>query len=184
MNEIVNPKEENIASLIYIIRGEKVMLDFDLAALYGIETKQLKRAVRRNSGRFPPDFMFEITLEEYRLLRSQIGALKQGGHSKYLPMVFTEQGVAMLSGVLSSPRAINVNIAIMRTFTRLRQFLLANAELSRKLDELENNTQAQLNDHSMQIQQLFDALRQLLSTEKQERKQIGYRLHSDKAQDE
>jgi len=99
-------------------------------------------------------------------------------------MVFTEQGVAMLSGVLSSPRAINVNIAIMRTFTRLRQFLLANAELSRKLDELENNTQAQLNDHSMQIQQLFDALRQLLSTEKQERKQIGYRLRSGKAQDE
>jgi len=101
---------ESIISKINQIRNEKVLLDRDLAELYGVETKQLKRAVRRNLNRFPSDFMFELTRDEYNSFRSQVGTLKRGAHSKYLPMAFTEQGVAMLSGVLNSDRAIEVNI--------------------------------------------------------------------------
>ena len=101
---------ELIASKIYLIRSSKIMLDRDLAELYNVETKQLKRAVRRNINRFPEDFMFQLTKEEYRSLRSQFGTLKRGAHSKYTPMAFTEQGVAMLSSVLRSKRAVQVNI--------------------------------------------------------------------------
>ena len=101
---------KHIEQAILLIRGQKVMLDRDLAELYGVETKQLKRAVRRNIYRFPPDFMFELTTKEYNSLRSQFGTLKKGAHSKYLPMAFTEQGVAMLSSVLNSKQAIEVNI--------------------------------------------------------------------------
>ena len=127
---------ELIASKIYIIRRLRIMLDRDLAELYGVETKQLKRAVKRNLDRFPSDFMFELTLEEYDALRRQIGTLKRGSHSKYPPFAFTEQGVAMLSSVLNSKRAIQVNIQIMRVFTRLRQILLSNKDLRRELEEL------------------------------------------------
>ena len=106
----ITVSDDSIGSKIYVIRNQKVMLDSDLAALYQVDTKQLKRQVRRNIERFPEDFMFELTREEYEILRSQFGTLKRGEHSKYLPMAFNEQGVAMLSSVLSSPTAIKVNI--------------------------------------------------------------------------
>lgn len=120
--------DELVINKIYYIREQKVMLDTDLAALYEVETKQLKRQVRRNTERFPDDFMFELTSEEFNSLRSQIGTLKRGEHPKYPPMAFTEQGVAMLSSVLNSSRAINVNIQIIRIFTRIRQMLMENTE--------------------------------------------------------
>ena len=128
---------EQIERVIVLISGHKVMLDRDLAELYGVEVKQLKRQVKRNQDRFPADFMFELSKGEYDALRSQFGTLKRGEHSKYLPYAFTEQGVAMLSSVLRSTRAVQVNIEIMRTFVRLRQILASNAQLARKLDALE-----------------------------------------------
>ncbi len=127
---------ENIASLIYLIRGKKVMSDRDLANLYKVETRVLKQAVRRNIQRFPEDFMFELTLDENHRLRSQNVTLKRGQHSKYPPMAFTEQGVAMLSSVLKSERAIQVNIQIMRAFTKMRQYLLDNKELRKEIEDL------------------------------------------------
>jgi hypothetical protein len=112
--------EENIVSKIYFIRKHKVMIDADLAELYGVETKVLKQAVKRNIDRFPDDFMFELTQTEYEIMKSQFGTKKRGQHSKYLPYAFTEQGVAMLSSILNGKRAISVNIMIMRIFTRTR----------------------------------------------------------------
>lgn len=131
----------NIEKMIFVIRSQKVMLDSDLAALYGVETKNLNRAVRRNHKRFPEDFMFELTEIEFESLRCQIGTLKEerGKHRKYLPLVFTEQGVAMLSGVLNSDRAISVNVAIMRIFVKLRQLMLQQS-LSDRLAHLEKGT--------------------------------------------
>lgn len=141
--------DESVMNQIYVIRGRKVMLDRDLAALYGVETKVLKQAVRRNSIRFPDDFMFELTKDEFQSLRSQFVTSNEGrGGVRYVPMVFTEQGVAMLSGVLNSDRAIVVNIQIMRVFTRIRQMLSDNTELhleiekiKRKLDNQDKNTE-------------------------------------------
>jgi hypothetical protein len=130
---------EKIEKAIYLIRGEKVMLDRDLASLYGVETGALNRAVKRNLQRFPPDFMFQLTTDESDFLRCQIGISKRGpGGRRFLPYVFTEQGVAMLSSVLNSERAVLVNIEIMRAFVKLRLMLASNAELSRRLDELES----------------------------------------------
>jgi phage regulator Rha-like protein len=163
---------ERIEKSILLIRGQKVMLDRDLAELYGVETKQLKRAVRRNIDRFPSDFMFELTKEEYHSLRYQFGTLERGAHSKYLPMAFTEQGVAMLSSVLNSKRAIEVNIAIMRVFVRLREMLAAHKELARKLAELEQH----LESHDQQIQTIFEAIRQLMTPPDTRRKRIGFEV--------
>lgn len=133
---------ERIERAILFIRGHKVMLDRDLADLYGVETRVLLQSVKRNLNRFPGDFMFQLTVEESAALRSQIVTLKggRGQHRKYLPYVFTEQGVAMLSSVLRSKRAIQVNVEIMRAFVRLRRMLASNEELSRKLAALEKNT--------------------------------------------
>ncbi len=130
-----------IEKMIFIIRGQKVMFDSDLAELYEIETKMLNRAVRRNIERFPEDFMFQLTVEEHGILRYQFGTLRfeHGKHRKYLPLAFTEQGVAMLSGVLGSPRAIQVNLAIIRTFVRLRQLLLQ-ASLADRMTKIEKGT--------------------------------------------
>ncbi len=125
-----------IQQKIYEIRGQKVMLDADLAEMYGIETKVLKQAVKRNNQRFPPDFMLELTKKEFESLRSQIVTSKRGG-ARYLPYVFTEQGVAMLSSVLNSEKAIAVNIAIMRAFVAIRRYALTYTELALRLDELE-----------------------------------------------
>jgi ORF6N domain len=134
---------ERIEKAILLIRGQKVMLDQDLAELYSVPTKVLNQAVKRNLGRFPDDFMFQLTAKEGAALRSQIVTLKRGQHRKYLPYAFTEQGVAMLSSVLNSDRAIEVNIAIMRAFVRLRKILATHKDLARKLDELERK----LGDH-------------------------------------
>ena len=131
---------EVIENKIFLIRGKKVMLDYDLALLYGVEVKQLKRAVKRNVERFPQDFMFALAKAEYKSLRCQIGTLDRGKHSKYLPYAFTEQGVAMLSSVLNSKRAIRVNIQIMRIFTKLRDMLIAHKDLRLKIEEMEQNT--------------------------------------------
>src|SRR4030066_2034324 len=127
---------------IYLIRGDKVLLDGDLAELYGVEVKHLKRQVRRNIDRFPEDFMIELSKEEYESLRRHFGTLKRGEHSKYLSYAFTEQGVAMLSSVLRSKQAVQVNIAIMRAFVKLRELLSTNKELARKLETLEKKYDA------------------------------------------
>jgi hypothetical protein len=161
---------ESIVDKIILLRGEKVLIDRDLAELYDVETKQLKRAVRRNINRFPEDFMFQLTKEEYRSLRSQFGTLKKGAHSKYPPMAFTEQGVAMLSSVLNSDRAIEVNIAIMRAFVQLRKTLDSHVELARKLADLEKRFES----HDEQIQAIFEAIRQLMAPPDKKVKKIGF----------
>ena len=161
---------ESIVSKIVFLRNEKVLLDRDLAVLYGVETKVLKQAVRRNIKRFPDDFMFELTKEEKQSLRSQNVTLKRGQHSKYLPFAFTEQGVAMLSSVLNSDRAIEVNIAIMRAFVQLRRLMASHDELANKLVELERN----LKGHDDQIQAIFEAIRQLMAPSETKKKKIGF----------
>jgi hypothetical protein len=182
-------KEENIASQIFLIRGEKVMLDFHLASLYGVETRVLKQAVKRNIDRFPEDFMFELTVQEFndfksqsvnsngQALRSQIVTLKKGRgqHSKYLPFAFTEQGVAMLSGVLKSKRAIEVNIAVMRTFVQIRKLLQGNKELVQKIKELEKVTNDRFEKHDEKFRLIFEAIKQLIIQEKEPRKPIGFK---------
>lgn len=147
------------------------MLDFDLAELYEIETKYLKRAVKRNSSRFPGDFMFELTKDEFQSLRFQIGTSNRGG-TRYTPYAFTENGVAMLSSVLNSDKAINVNIAIMRAFTQLRQYALTYTELARQIADLEENTGKQFAD-------VYKALRLLMEDKNnrgkwEERERIGF----------
>ncbi|HUO76491.1 MAG TPA: ORF6N domain-containing protein [Thermodesulfovibrionales bacterium] len=158
---------EIIEKKILLIRGEKVMLDADLAELYGVEVKHLKRQVRRNIGRFPADFMIQLSKEEYEFLRRHFGTLKRGEHSKYLPYAFTEQGVAMLSSVLNSERAVRVNIEIMRAFVRLRQMLASNAELARKLEALEKK-------YDSQFKVVFDAIRQLMASPETKKRKIGF----------
>jgi phage regulator Rha-like protein len=161
---------EAIVSKIIILRGERVLLDRDLAEMYGVETKQLKRAVRRNIDRFPDDFMFQLSNEEYRSLKRQFGTLKRGAHSKYPPMAFTEQGVAMLSSVLNSQRAVEVNIAIIRAFVHLRRMILTHSELARKLKKLEER----LDDHDEKILVIFEAIKKLIQDDEKPKKKIGY----------
>jgi hypothetical protein len=157
-----------IEKAIFVIRGQKVMLDAHLPALYGVESRVLKQAVRRNKNRFPSDLIFELTNEENRSLRSQNVILERGRYSKYLPFAFTEQGVAMLSIVLNRERAIEVNIAIMRVFVRLREIMATHKELAFKLAELEER----LEEHDEQIQNIFDAIRQLMMPPDPPRKRI------------
>ncbi len=171
MTQIALISSENLASPILVIRGQKVMLDSDLAALYGVETKVLNQAVRRNIERFPEDFMFQLTSDEAERLRSQSVTLKKGRgqHRKFLPYVFTEQGVAMLSSVLSSPSAIQVNIEIMRVFVRLRQMATSNADLARKLNALERK-------YDGQFKIVFAAIRELTEPPiKKRSRRIGFR---------
>jgi phage regulator Rha-like protein len=165
---------ERISSKIFLIRNEKVLLDFDLAELYGVPTKPLKRAVRRNIDRSPVDFMFPLTKEEYNSLRSQIGTLKRGEHSKYLPYAFTEQGVAMLSSVLNSDRAINVNIAIMRAFVKMRKILESNEILAKKLKQLEKETREKFAEHKHQIGLIFQAIKELMTEKEKPKRRIGF----------
>ena len=167
---------ERIEKSILLIRGQKVILDRDLASLYGVETKQLKRAVRRNINRFPKDFMFELNQEEFKILRSQFDTSSWGG-TRYRPMAFTEQGVAMLSSVLNSERAIEVNIAIMRVFVKIRQILATHKELAQKLLELEE----QLHNHDHQIEAIFEAIYQLISPQERSGKKIGFEVKDPKA---
>lgn len=169
-NETVKIPVERIEKTIYLIRGEKVMLDRDLAELYEVQTKILNQAVRRNSDRFPSDFMFQLTEEEVvELNRSQfVTGSQKHRDPRFRPYAFTEQGVAMLSSVLRSKRAIAVNVEIVRTFVRLRQILTSNAELARRLDRLEKK-------YDQQFKVVFDAIRQLMVPTPSDRKQIGFR---------
>ncbi len=162
--------QESIAQLIFQIRGQKVMLDRDLAELYRVETRVLNQAVKRNADRFPEDFMFALTREEIRNI-SQIVICSEIKHSKNVH-AFTEQGVAMLSSVLRSKRAIEVNIAIMRAFVRLREVLATHKDLAHKLSELDLHLQ----DHDQQIQVVFETLDQLLTVENEPRKKIGFEV--------
>ena len=152
--------QEIIERKIYLIRECKVMLDSDLARLYGVSTKNLNKAVKRNADRFPEDFMFQLTADEFKSLRFHFGTSKKGrGGRRYLPLVFTEQGVAMLSSVLQSRRAIHVNIAIMRVFVKLKQILSTHKGLMYKLNELEKKTEK----HDVEIKSIFEAIRQLMA---------------------
>ena len=161
---------------IHEVRGQKVILDFDLSELYDVQTKVLNQAVKRNLQRFPEDFMFQLTENEYESLRSQIVTLKENGrgkHKKYLPFAFTEQGIAMLSGILNSEVAINVNIAIMRTFVMIRRFAIEHKELNSKLLEMESKYEKQFSD-------IYEALNFIIKrveteTLQKERNQIGYK---------
>ena len=155
-----------------MLRGDKVLLDTDLASLYGVETKALNQAVARNRDRFPEDFMFRLSPEEaeaVRRLRSQSVTLKRGQHSKYLPHAFTEQGVAMLSSVLHSPRAAQVNIAIMRTFVQLLRLMDTNRDLARKIEALEKR-------YDEQFAVVFDAIKQLIASDQAQKAQPKRRI--------
>lgn len=145
----------SIEQRILLIRSKKVILDYDLAKLYNVETKQLKRAVRRNPSRFPKDFMFILSSQERQALRCHFGTLEKGAHSKYLPYAFTEQGVAMLSSVLNSDRAIAVNIHIIRVFTRLRELMVQHKDLKQRIDTLERK-------YDRKFKNIFEAIKQLL----------------------
>jgi len=174
--------DETIEQKIYLIRGRKVILSVHLARLYEVEVRTLVQAVKRNIDRFPEDFMFQLTWEEFRSLRSQFVTLKnlkkipqglfskRGKHAKYLPYAFTEQGVAMLSSVLRSKRAIQVNIAIMRAFVKLRQILSTNKELALKLQQLESKVEK----HDTKIHAIFEAIRQLMTPPEKPKRSIGF----------
>jgi phage regulator Rha-like protein len=165
---------ERVEQAILLIRGEKVMLDKDLANLYGVTTKRLNEQVKRNRERFPGDFMFQLTREEAESLRrsrSQIATLKRGQNIKYLPYAFTEHGAIMAANVLNSERAVQASVAVVRAFIRLRQILASNAELARKLEDLERKY-----DHQFKV--VFDAIRQLMTPPESKRKQIGFHTKS------
>ena len=164
---IVN--EEFIQSKIHLIRGQKVMLDSELAKLYGVPTFRLNEAVKRNLSRFPGDFMYLLIIKEVRILISQSAISSWGGRRK-LPYVFTEQGVAMLSTVLNSERAVRVNIAIMRTFVKLRQIFAAHKELSKKLEQLEHKIER----HDEEIHSIFEAIRGLMAEPEKPKRRIGF----------
>jgi phage regulator Rha-like protein len=173
---------ETIENKIFLIRGKKVMLDYDLADLYGVETKQLKRAVKRNAYRFPLDFMFILTRAEMKNLRCQNGTSSWGG-KRYLSYAFTEHGILMLSSVLNSKRAILVNIQIMRAFTKLRQVLFTHQDLQIELEKLLRRQMHQaghLTEHDKQISAIFDAIKQLLYNDKAIQKQITYAEEKEK----
>lgn len=170
---------ERLALMVHLIRGEKVMLDSDLANLYGVQTKVLNQAVQRNVDRFPQDFMFQLSKEEAEnLSRSQFVTLKRGHNVKYLPYAFTEQGVAMLSSVLRSPRAVEVNIAIMRTFVQLRRLMDSNALLADKIEQLEKKYA----DHDQQFQIVFDAIKKLITSPASPGKEMGFHTISGRTQ--
>lgn len=163
---------ETIISKILFIRNQKVILDSDLAKLYGVEVKQLKRAVNRNLKRFPSDFMFKFSMEENKSLRYHFGTLKRGQHSKYLPYAFTEQGVAMLASVLNSERAIEVNILIVRSFVKLRELISTNKKVEEKLQEIESR----LDGHDEQIFKIMEIINQLLLPPEKPVRKIGFQV--------
>jgi hypothetical protein len=153
------PGQQSLARLVHVVRGEKVLLDADLAMLYGVETGALNRAVKRNPERFPADFMFPLSPSEWSDLRCQLGISSAHGGRRGTPYVFTEQGVAMLSSVLHSSRAVQVNMAIMRTFVQLRRLMDSNRDLARRIDALESR-------YDEQFSAVFDAIKQLISDNK------------------
>jgi hypothetical protein len=178
MTKVIIPADR-IAHLIFVFRKQKVMLDSDLATLYGVSTGHLNRAVKRNAARFPADFTFQLSADEVDFLKCQFGISKpgRGGRRRSRPFVFTEQGIAMLSSVLNSARAIKVNIAIMRTFVRLRETLETNRELARKFDELERR----VGKHDEEIAAILEAIRQLMARPEKPRREIGFHVREDAA---
>lgn len=166
--------DELILSKIYLIRDQKVMLDSDLALLYGVETKRLNEQVKRNADRFPEDFMFQLSLEELDSLKSQFATSSWGGKRK-LPYAFTEHGVLMLSGVLNSQTAIQVNIRIMRVYSKLREMVLTHKDILLKLDQLESQTSQNSDD----IQVVFSALKQLIDPQHPPRRMIGFNVKNE-----
>lgn len=169
-----------IEKRIFVVRGRHVMLDEDLADLYGVETKRLVEQVKRNVERFPVDFMFQLDEAEAATLRSQIATSKSGrGGRRYAPYVFTEQGVAMLSGVLRSKRAVAVNIEIMRAFVELRRAAASYSKLEKRLRELERETTARFGRHDEQLDQIFKALRQLISPPARPKRPVGFSPPND-----
>lgn len=189
MSKTVLRPEEQIFRKIYVVRDQKILLDADLAVLYGVETKRLKESVKRNIDRFPHDFMFELSLEEWSSLRSQFATLDdeqkaeglqpksgRGKHTKYLPMAFTEQGVAMLSSVLKSKRAVDVNIQIMRVFVKMRRMVNSYHDLVAKIEKLEESD-LQQNDH---IKNIYDVIKELLEPAIKDQRPIGFRTSRDK----
>lgn len=156
---------KSIEQKIFIFRGHKVMIDRDLAELYGVPTKRLNEQVKRNQKRFPEDFMFQLTEAETKPLRSQIATLKRGQHAKYLPYAFTEQGVAMLSSVLNSDRAIDVNVQIMRVFVKLRELMMTHRDLAIRIEALEKKYEG----HDEQFKFVFEAIKRLLQYSEEEK---------------
>jgi hypothetical protein len=171
MSKEITILEEAVISKIYEIRGKKVMLDKELAELYGVTTGNLNKAVSRNLKRFPEDFMFQLTEKEWRNLKSQIETSSWGGVRK-MPKAFTEQGVAMLSGVLNSDRAIMVNIQIMRAYTKMRELLLTHKDLLLKMEELEKRVVGQ----DEKVMRIFNYLKQFIKEQETPRKKIGYKV--------
>ena len=165
---------EIIEQKIFLIRGRKVMLDRDLAQLYGVETKYLTRQVRRNLDRFPPDFLFVLTAQEFRNLKCQIGTSSWGGTRK-LPFAFTEHGILMLSSVLKSKRAIQVNIQIMRAFIKLRQLMISHRKLAQKIEELERK----FTEHDEKFILVFETIRRLIEEEEKPKNPIGFQAIKD-----
>lgn len=177
--------DEVLINKIYLIRGKKVMLDVDLAELYAVETRLLKQAVRRNTDRFPDDFMFELTKEEQTAVKEQNEALQQGSRAKYAPFAFSEHGVLMLSSVLNSERAIKVNIQIIRIFTRLREMLLNNQDILLKLEQLDKkiiNLGFDVKMHDGEIETIFELIKEIMEEKKKPqtpRKPIGFKAHNE-----
>jgi hypothetical protein len=172
MSKVIVIPDDVISSKIYLIRNQKVMLDKDLAELYAVETKQLKRQVRRNMERFPEDFMFELSQQEFDNLRSQFGTSNWGG-TRYVPMAFTEQGVAMLSSVLNSATAIKVNIQIIRVFTKIREMLTDTLSMKLEIEEIKKK----LSNHTKNIELVFNYLDELIDKKEntEPRKKIGFK---------
>jgi hypothetical protein len=175
-NTIVRLADEVIVNKIYMIRGQKVMLDRDLAELYGVETKRLKEAVRRNEARFPEDFMFMMNSDEMENWRAEHGTEADKYGLRYAPFCFTEQGVAMLSSVLNSVRAIAVNIHIIRIFTKMREMLSTHKDVLQKLDHIE----MKLDQHDTEIQMIFEALKNLLNPAAPPKTTIGFKAGEKK----
>ena len=160
------PRASELAGLVRFLRGERVMMDFELATLYGVETKAINRAVKRNRKRFPSDFVYHIDAKEVEILRYQIGTSSWGG-SRYGGLAFTEQGVAMLSSVLRSPRAVAVNVVIMRTFVQLRRWMDSNRELARKIQDMEKR-------YDEQFREVFQAIQQMIAEDESPKRKIGF----------
>jgi len=174
---------DSLDRLIHEIRGQKVMLDRDLATLYGVETKALKRAVNRNRVRFPSDFMFQLTAEEYESLRRQIGTLKRGQHAKYLPYVFTEHGAIMTATILNTPRAVQMSVFVVRAFLKMRLALSNNRELARKLAALEKELKERLDVHEAAIVTILQRVMDIIdppALPEPPKKDIGYHVKEAK----
>lgn len=167
---------EAIAERILMMRSQRVILDADLAALYGVETRRLNEQVRRNAGRFPADFMFALSQEEWDALRSQVATLKtgRGQHRKYLPHAFTEHGAIMAATVLNSPRAVEISIYVVRAFVQLRELLAGNKELAHRLDQLERRLERRLISHDQAIAAILDAIRELMAPPSHKARPIGF----------